>query len=278
MASEERPRAVLAAAGLIFGVALVGLIKDRLALDNRYAIGPVSVALGVLPQQLEDHRGRLLAGYPLVAGPRSIFDSALPGDLQRELLQLPWVASVSNLRRRLPDGFRVDVTLRTPVAVVCIGDERLAVDREGVVLESDAEFRPPECPEIHLIGEVVETVPVDGMRFRRASVLEALAVLADLEAPRREGHAAFDSCVLDAVLVGRKGKNRRAGSADIDLLLDNGVQVAWGRSSRSPLHVFELPTSRKLDHLERLCRTYPGLLGIERVDLRFEDPMVWTRS
>jgi hypothetical protein len=185
---------------------------------------------------------------------------------------------VEKLRRRLPDGFDADVRLRSPVAVVCIGYERLAVDRDAVVLEADSEFGPPDYPEIHLPGEDVRTVPVDGLPFRRASVLEALSVLADLEAERNRGHTALDTLVVTTVIVGRGGTIRRAGSADIDLLLDTGVRVSWGRASLSPLHIFELPAGTKLDHLNRLRRTYPGLLGIQRVDLRFKDPLVYMRS
>jgi len=271
-------RGLLAVVLLLLGIFLIGLLKDALRDSPRYRIGPVMARVGDLPPVLESRRERLLDGPPLLAGPRSLFDPELAQDLRRALERRPWVRRVRAIHRILPDGIRVDLTLRVPLAVVCTGAERLAVDETGHVLESDSDLGPPEHPEIRLPGRTLPFVPVDGEAFRRSDVLEALAVLRDIERVARSGERVLETLPIVEVRVGESGERRKAGSSDILLVLENGVEVTWGRSSLSPLHVFELDPREKLERLARLLRTWPGLVGIQRVDLRLHDPLVYPRT
>ena len=207
---------------------MIGALKDRLARSDRYLVGPLDVSWGALPRDLVDRRANLLSGGPLLEPGRSLFDPTLPADLRERLERRPWVKQVLRVKRRLPDTIQLELQLRTPVAVVCVSSERLAVDREGVVLERDSELGPPVYPEVRVLGEDIRRVPLEGRPFTRSAVQEALCVLNDIETASRHGHTAMEGFAIDEVVVGRADRRRRAGGADIQLRLDNGVVVAWG--------------------------------------------------
>ena len=95
-------------------------------------------------------------------------------DLARMGLRLerhPRIARVT-VRRQLPNTLRIVVEERTPRLVVAAGDQRVVVDREGVVL------RPFEAPDGELPQLILTAsrVLAAGMRLRLPSVLRALEV------------------------------------------------------------------------------------------------------
>ena len=176
------------------------------------------------------------------------------------------------VRRRFPASFEVALEVRCPVAVLCVGPERLALDREGVVVQRDSELRPPLVPEIRTPRGAHRTRPRVGRAVWQDSVLEALAVVRELASHR--AHVAVESLQPVEVSVGDADRPRKVGAGDIRVRLANGVWLRWGRSPISPLAALELPVDQKLDHLAAVIRRFPGLVGIREVDLRFDDPRV----
>jgi cell division protein FtsQ len=67
---------------------------------------------------------------------RNIFSVPLD-DRKRQVEQIPWVESAS-VMRLLPNGIRVEITERKPVAYVQIGSRLSLIDANGVVMERPA--------------------------------------------------------------------------------------------------------------------------------------------
>jgi hypothetical protein len=254
-------------------VVLVDLVRDHVASSPRYAVSVSCADIANLPEALETRAWAILGDAPMLDRPRSILDPDLPEVAARALEMRPWVKRVLEARRSFPARLELKLEVRRPLAVVCAGSERLAVDDEGVVLERATDFGPPLHPEIRIAGARISRVPYDGEPFGQPggqkghdAVLEALALLRDL---RAEGnHPALESVRVIEVQVGDPDRPRRSGDSDLLLRLDSGVQLLWGRSSIAPLARIEPSPCGKLENLLLAMRTFPGLLGVIFVDLR----------
>lgn len=262
---------------------LIGLLRDRIALQRRYVVSAAMVDIGQMPEGLEARAKAVLGDGRLLDRPRSILDPELPIIATAVLEARPWVKKVLSARRRFPNTLELVVLVRIPLGVVCIGTERLLVDDESVVLEHGTDLGPPIFPEVRSLSAPIKRVPLDGQRFARSAmepgheaIVEALAVLKELRALSLESsaHAAFDFARVVEVRVGEAQKSRKGGDSDLVLKLDIGVLVEWGRSSVSPLASLEPDTRAKLDHLLLAYRKFPGLVGVAAVDVRLDQPEV----
>jgi len=253
---------------------LADLVKERVAASARLQVAPARVEIHTETAGVGRSLAQLdLSGRRALRRGRSILDPRLPDIVTRNVERHPWVRRVTEVHRRFPNGLRVDVELRRPVGVYKVSTERLAVDQDGVVIESASPLRPPYVPWIRTPGQRPTYVPRTGRAFGGASaVVEAISVLDDLAA--EGGHAALESMRVDEIHVGARGRERRPGDPDIRLVLDSGVHVLWGRSPRSALAVMENDAATKLNLLEDVLRAFPGLLNVRAVDLRFGRPEV----
>lgn len=258
---------------------LADLVKERVAASPRLRVEPRLVEIRA--DASADPLGRSLAqlklsGSRVLRPGHSILDPRLPAIVTANLERNPWVRCVKEVDRRFPNGLRIDVEMRRPLAVYHVSTERLAVDADGVVIESFTQLAPPRLPWIKVPGRVPALVPRTGGAFAsNSAVREAVDVLAEFA--RVGDHPAVESLRIDEVLVGVKGRDREPGDPDVRLVLDSGVQIHWGRSPRSTLAVMENDARTKLDLLARVLRTYPGLLNVAAVDLRFGRPEVTPR-
>lgn len=262
-------------AGLLLFL-LVDIVRERVAASVRFQVAPGRITVQGDPGRLGGDFRRLIRKATILDRPRSIFDPELPAVVRSNLERHPWIRRVKEVSRRFPNALSVSVELRRPLGVVRVAgveSERLAVDGEGVVVEEFTKLGPPDIPWIRTPGSVLQYVPTPGNRFGGGcAVQEAIGVLEEID--RVGGHPALASLRIDEVNVGRRGKPRTAGDSDIRLVFDTGVEVLWGRSPRSAGGVTEISAETKLDHLARVQRRYPGLVGVELVDLRFERPEV----
>ena len=257
---------------LLLGLVAIGLVKERVGATPPYVLGHVTVGIGDVPAFLQGREEEVTRPFASLDQPRSLLDPDLPAVIRKLAAASPWVREVHTVRRVFPRTLAVELVLRQPVGVVCIGGERLLVDQDGVVLERDTPLTVIECPEIALGGEPLREVPRVGFAFPPGGVQEATAVLADLR--RHRLHESLATFRIVHVRVGRPGAARRVGAGDIELVLDTGAIVRWGRAPNSPYAALEETTGHKLDALARVLRAHPGLVGLAAVDVRFRDPRV----
>jgi len=252
---------------------LTDVVAERIAATPRFRVSSAYFDVRGAPDHLPSGFARSIGDFPVLDRPRSILDPELPGIVRARLEAHPWVRRVVEVRRRFPNLIDLDVQLRRALGVFRVEGERLALDGEGVVLEEHTRLAPPRLPWITTPGAPISFVPTRGHRFAAGgAVQEALGVLEELD--RVADHPALHHLRLREVCVGRAGRPRQVGDSDIRLVFDTGVEVLWGRSPRSAAGIMEIPASTKLDHLARVQRTWPGLVSVKLVDLRFERPEV----
>ncbi|MAG58389.1 MAG: hypothetical protein CMJ83_19040 [Planctomycetes bacterium] len=265
--------AVLLAAIIVWLLFLcVDFVKDRVVRSGRFRVSASRITLDASPGRLSPPLASILRSGPApLDHERSILDPQVPDMVRERLEKRPWIRRVRSVRREFPDRLRVRVELRTPLAVVCAGRERLLIDDEAVVIASDTRLKPPRLPYVRTPGAPLRLVPRDGRTFPATSaVREALSVL---RAIRDLGaHAALDTLRIDEVIVGWPDRRRRSGASDVRLVCDTGLEILWGRAPDSQLGLVEHPPATKLDLLQRVQRKHPGLVGIKLVDLRFLEP------
>jgi cell division protein FtsQ len=102
----------------------------------------------------------------------------VPLDSRRsELEQLPWVESAS-VQRLLPNRLRVEITERTPIAFLKLGNELALIDAQGVILDR------PEGQDNHfpIVTGVNEDLPRE-QREKRMQVYQEFMKDVDLVRP-----------------------------------------------------------------------------------------------
>ena len=146
-------------------------------------------------------------------------------DLDRIRARVEALAPVrsADVSREWPDRVRIDVTERTPVAVVEIAGHLQGMDEDGVVFRDYA--RPPaDLPR-------VESGPDAGSDALREAALVVAALPEDLAA--KVDHVQVDT-VDQITLVLRDGRTVRWGSsADSDLKAEVLAQLIAARSAQA---------------------------------------------
>jgi hypothetical protein len=165
-----------------------------------------------------------------------------------EVEALPFVIEVGEARVDWPDGLRLSIRLREPVACICIGEDYLPVASDGVVLPGHR-ATPPDYGRgiLPVIGPLDEDFrdarPGDVLSQKRH--LDALSVAVSMRKHLSRGDLdllgplVIDASLAQAVAIDQPGTR---------LFLEGGRTVFFGRppSYGAP---GELPVQKKWTHL-----------------------------
>jgi hypothetical protein len=243
-----------------------------------FRVNPLALDLGGCPEWVDAGAmtAELRACLRHVPQGESIFEEDLTSLVADGLADCPWVLEVRRVERALPNALRIGAVFRRPAGIVVLGGRRYMVDCEGHWLRDDL-FRAPagwaDALQPVIVDSMLDTAPPLGERWDGPR----LAVGGRLcEFFRREGLLN----VLRIVTVDVTGVGR-AAEPDIVLTTADGARVKWGSSSlyarvpglRPP--AFLTPDDEKLSMLLAKLGDYPGLRGIEYVDLRFHGQVVF---
>lgn len=220
-------------------------------------------------------RARLAELPPLAA------DDPEAADLVRGTLEeLPFVAEVGDVRVLWPDGLRVDVRWREPLAAVRVGSSFALVSSEGVVLPGEW-----SAPPARSFGYF----PVIGApSAARAEVVSGAWLEADVWHDGLSVARALDSALApdDWLRAGRIVVDaQRARTASVEdpgvvLWLEGGRRAYFGRSPNLG-EPGELPPERKCASLSRALRLLdsgPSYFDWELVDVRWDRPELLPRG
>ncbi|MSR74566.1 MAG: hypothetical protein EXS14_03720 [Planctomycetes bacterium] len=248
-------------------VAFTVLLSRRAADAPRYRVSAARFAVASMPSWLPGGAAGAGLDRALLAGECSVFDPDLPRLAVEAAAKKPWVREVRSVQRVFPNGVELQVELRTPVALLVLGKERVAVDCEGVVLERDSRVK---SDSLALISAVAAAPPAAGQRLahpQHAGWLEGLALL---NALRGVGdHPALESLRVKEVRVGTPGKARKPGDSDIVIVSDKPARIRWGIAPGADPTAERDETRKKLDALRLAMLRYEGLVGVEEVDLSY---------
>ncbi|HTF87991.1 MAG TPA: hypothetical protein VK843_06245 [Planctomycetota bacterium] len=219
-------------------------------------------------------------------------DPASQDRVLRELRALPFVRSADEAEVLWPDGLRVPIVLRMPIACVRVGREVLPIANDGMLLPgawpSPPAFGQGYLPEIALDG-------VSARKLRPGEVLwndgvaDALSVASSMWAELEgEDLARLGPSIIDA---------RRARATSVE---DPGTVIYLGQSRRvlfgrapSTQEPGELPVETKWLHLANalLClpagpplepggppTARPGEVDWELVEVRWDHPAMLPRG
>jgi hypothetical protein len=190
-----------------------------------------------------------------VLGRINLFDPRFDQRIRGALLELPCVASVDAVRRIWPARYGVDVTLRRPVAVVLIGNQRVPVTADGVALPT-APYAYASRGLLEIRGVAGEP-PRAGQVWRSAELASGLETVAQLS-PHLDELAPLQLACVDVAGAG----TARTG---VYLYGGEGITIRWGRPLRT---VGENPVERKLLFLKIAAGQVDRVRGLE-TDVRF---------
>jgi len=254
----ERVRPAILPVLVVLGVALlVAHARDRLAGSPRFTVDPTTWEVRSRPDWLSDDLAETLARRISVglADRSSLLDSDGLERWAEGLLEIsPWIESVERIEPRFPGQADVRLRLRRPVMSV---DGDILLSAGGHVLGPGATSIQPE--PLHF----------EGAHFDDEALRETAAAAAELVPFRAE---------LDAlgIRVERVGIDR---DDTVIFRTDRDVVLSWGRSAReSGLSYLDLPFRARIDNLKMVLVDFPGLAGVERVQLWTDKPVVRTRG
>ena len=199
-------------------------------------------------------------------------DGEARGDLRERVEALSFVAEVGQAEVLWPDGVRLDLRLRQPVACVPVGASFYPVGRDGVLLSGVWDAPPPIGP-----GHLPVLGPLDGG-------CDALRPGDALEEPTRLDALATAASLLDHLddpalgLLGRTvidASRARFASPDepgLRLFLEEERVVWFGRAANTE-EPGELSVGDKWDSLARALHLWDaGDSDWDLVDVRWDYP------
>ena len=196
------------------------------------------------------------------------------------LLSLPFIAEIGTTRVLWPDGLRVDVRLRQPIACVRTGEWLLAVSEDGVVLPGlwsapparERGFLPLIALDDGSRAEIFE-----GARVTSAPAVDGLAVATVLwQRLQADDWVRIGRIVLDA----RRARETSVEEPGVVIWMEGGRRVYFGRSPAVDAPG-ELPFDSKCASLSRALRLFDaGAQSIdwELADVRWDRPEILPRG
>lgn len=210
---------------------------------------------------------------PVLQGEVAILDETSARDLEQRLGQSPWIARVG-LRRVFPDRWALDLELRRPVLEVWLSPEgpaHVQVDEDGVCLPAVA---GSTLPRIVLSGTGrMAPERLLGTPYPHPQVLPAAKVAVEWRdeiVPRVP--AAPRLIEIDARNLGyRFVGDGRWSEVLVGVARADGetVYLAYGHPPGTPAPRIASETKARI--LSSMLSEFPGLVGIDRGDLRFSN-------
>jgi hypothetical protein len=191
---------MVAAAAAVYGVAVSPAFAVR-TIETRGAALPGDAAVNAaldLETAAPDDGGSDPAEGASAPAAANVF-TLRTGPLAARIVTLPTVAAAT-VTATLPDAVRVEVVEREPILVWSVGESRLLVDREGLVLVDGAaeDARPAAADAIRSLPSIVDERP-RAVRLRPGDRVDPIDLdvatrLASLQ-PRDVGSKATDLAI-----------------------------------------------------------------------------------
>jgi len=280
MTTAARLAPVLLAGGVaaIGGTFLARAGTGAAAEDGAFLVDPARIEIverpAWLPPEWLDEIERTLGAL----GPFSIFDEAAPEILRAALAGLDWVEVVAEPRRDFPRAMRAVIRIRRPVAQIDPkGSGTFSADGKGarpLLVDAEGRLLPPASP-----GETISLdlpmlqagtppfapPPRVGEAWPDPRVVAGAAAAADAAALR-----ARTGIAVRAIDVSNTGEFADPTGSEIVFVAEDGARILWGRSTARAVYG-ERDPEEKAASLAQVLQTYPGLAGLEGVDLRFDE-------
>lgn len=223
---------VLLGAGGVVGIVWFNQWAWRKLLHNRHfqvnpamiTIKPPSWASPKIAEEIRKTKG--LDQYI------SIYEKGATRKIALLYERSPWVEKVLSVRRCFPNGIRLKLILRRPVAAVAHGDDLMMVDRHGVLLRQDLyRVRPKDLTPPVVVIDPTLRIPDYGQSFPSESVAAGASLAAWLRK-----HNLHMKCHIEEVDVRNYDHVYAPDDTTVTLVLKGGLRIKWGKPDgfRSP--------------------------------------------
>src|SRR5262245_20175760 len=268
------PLVAIAVAAAIFGLPHLRSIESNCA--SAYLADPMHCELELAPRWLAgDVEADLRDSFAAIA-PQTLRDDAAVDAFARSLgLSSGWIKSVDGATKIYPNRFKVEFTLRRPVALAEGRAGLLLIDADGICVapaEKAGEYLAGHSlPLVHLPRPVADVEPGKAMRER--ALKDGLAVAEEI-APFRASLRERD-LDLEIIDVVASAGSRSIELSDVVIYTREGLPIEWGRGRASgPLGKLEPKPEVKIRNLLKIAANNPGLAAIKRIRLQFTPPSV----
>lgn len=259
--------ALIIVGGLCFLVLLIHRkVYDHLLNDYQYQVSPGALVVVQKPDWVGEGIVRSIRATFPYREPVSIFESGLTENIGQVYEGHPWVERVRYVRKQFPNRIQIAVDLRRPLAAIEHHGKYYLVDKASVRLPGEY-VAPPKLsfPVLPVIG-VKQAPPREGSVWDAKDVRAGVAVACAL---MERGLPA--SVPLMSIDVENTGGRRDPHDSEVVLWMADMVPVEWGRAPTA--EVFgELAVERKLKNLHLVLLACPGLQGVSRARIQYDNP------
>ena len=194
-------------------------------------------------------------------GPGVTLDSNTPNKLHQAFAAYPWVEEVKKVEMRYPQGAKINLVYRVPVAMVEIPSQKLyPVDKFGVLLPTEY-FLDGDSEKVN---ELLRIKGVKTMPFGTVGTLwgdHSVHIAANVaDAVRDVSRSLRLAAVVPSTEMTSTGDRILC-----KILTSNGTEIIWGRYD--PQSPQESQAERKKNRLIELARMYQTL---DRVPHQFQ--------
>jgi len=262
LASPDFGRAVVLALLVASGVAVADRVRARLEAEPCLSLDRRELALMPLPSFLSERARGDLAALPLPERVSALRDDLVPA-VARSLELVPWVEEVASVRlefsaeRELEPSLRFSLKAARPIARVSERGYELFVTR------SRRRVPPDRFAALSRALPRIEGLPDETSPERERALEDGLAVVAALDRKNLTEKLG----VSTVSLANRLRRDQKA--SEIELVLASGTRVEWGRAAEAPGSSVE----DRLARLEAFCTRGPALSQVERLSVRWDDPV-----
>ena len=266
-----RPRVLLALAAAMFLAVLAPyaprLIPDlRMEPAYRFDVhgvvippGPKWVPADLVKKSLETEKDPLL----------TLLEPDLPGEVAGRLQRHPWVAGVSRVAARRDGTIQVEMTYRTPVAMIDTAQGSYPVDADGVLLPP-GDFQPQDADQFPHINNVRTSPPAQPGTAWDDPVVRGGAKIAARLVPDGDHERYWKRFGL-ARINGPENIHPSAGLDELnfEIVTVSGSRIAWGKAPGSD--ALEPTVEQKIGRLQHYLTTYGSFdkpQGPYRIDIR----------
>lgn len=197
----------------------------------------------------------------------SLLDPSAPGIAEEVLRSVSWIHPDSvSAELQLPDGIAVDYLPRQARFLL------IQRGRPVGVLSADGCLLPPGLPSevrgmlIQVELEPADVLPEPGRPISSRLAQEALRCFFEIVAIEE----ASGLQVRRVVAIDQRLREVRSQAPGLRFLLRDGREIAWGRSDLSK-SADEPDSELKAGRLGSVMRQYPGLAGVQAVELYHEN-------
>ncbi|RME04892.1 MAG: hypothetical protein D6805_01465 [Planctomycetota bacterium] len=188
----------------------------------------------------------------------SLFQENLIFQLTYQYQQIPWIRKILSIQKSYPNHVQIKLKLRRPLCWSYVQKDKFFWDKDAFPIHQRYVHPKLQLPQI--IGIPSPTTP---SKKNLSAIQQACYLLHKLNQ-----HNLVQKLHITKIDLSNIHGKINPKESEIVLLTKHNIAIEWGRSQLST-KPNPVPTSEKIQALQKILKLYPNLHHIQRIRLQF---------